>query len=315
MSERLAESVARPDAPWGFDGSGAAAGAPPASRSAGREPAPREAARVRARIEARRGWVAIDWKELWEARELLYFLTWRDIKVRYKQTVLGVAWVVLQPLLGMVVFTIIFGHLAKLPSDGLPYAVFVLAGLLPWTFFANAVTNGGQCLVNQQQLLTKIYLPRLLVPTACVGGSLIDFAIGFGIYALIMLVYGVVPGWGVVAVPFLILMTTVVALGFSLLLAALTVAYRDFRYVVPFMIQALMYLSPVVYPVSLVPPRYQWILALNPMAGLIDAYRSALTGRPWNVTTLSVSCLTGALLLVFGLYYFRRTERRFADIA
>lgn len=266
-------------------------------------------------IEPRRGWISIDWKELWEYRELLYFLTWRDVKVRYKQTVLGVAWAVLQPVFSMVIFTVIFGTFAKIPSDGLPYAVFCYAGLLPWMFFANSVTQGGQSLVNQRHLLTKIYLPRLFVPTASIGAGLVDFAISFGVYAVILLIYGIVPSWQIIFLPLLVLLTVLAAMGFAYTLAALTVAYRDFRYVVPFMIQAMMYLSPVVYPVSIVPQQYHWLLALNPMAGIIDGYRSAILGRPWNFTTLGISVLVTLLLLMFGLFYFRKTERRFADIA
>jgi lipopolysaccharide transport system permease protein len=210
---------------------------------------------------------------------------------------------------------VIFGRLAGIPSDGFPYPVFVYAGLLPWTFFSNSVTQGGLSLVNQQQLLTKVYLPRLFVPAASVGGGLVDLAISFGIYAVIMLVYGVRPGLGVVLLPVLVLLTILAALGLSFLLAALTVSYRDFRYVVPFMMQVIMYLSPVVYPVGMIPPRYRWLLACNPMAGIIDGYRSAILGRSLDLVTFGVSTLSTLLLLAAGLYYFRRVERRFADIA
>jgi lipopolysaccharide transport system permease protein len=266
-------------------------------------------------ILPRSGWMPIDWRELWEFRELLYFLVWRDIKVRYKQTVLGIAWAVLQPVLSMVVFTVIFGRFAKIPSENLPYAVFVYAGLLPWMFFSNSVSHGGQSLVNQQYLLTKIYLPRLFLPTASIGVALVDLAISFGVYGVILALYGVMPSWQTVFVPLLVLLTAVAALGLSLLVSAMMVSYRDLRYVVQFMLQALMYVSPVVYPVSLIPRRYQWLLALNPMAGIIDGYRAAILGKPWNLTTLCVSTMTALGLFVFGLFYFRRTERRFADIA
>lgn len=267
------------------------------------------------RIEARRGWIGIDWKELWERRELMYFLTWRDVTIRYKQTVLGVAWAVLLPVLSMTIFTLIFGKLARIPSDGVPYAVFVYAGLLPWTFFSQAVTHGGQSLINQQHLLTKVYLPRLFVPTASIAGGLVDLAISFLAYGVILAGYGIVPSWGAVFVPLLVMLTILATMGATYLLAALTVAYRDFRYVVPFMLQALMYLSPVVYPVSLVPSKYHWLLALNPMGGIIDAYRAAILGRPVNPTTLTISTISTIALFVFGVYYFRKTERRFADIA
>ena len=275
-------------------------------------------------IEPRRGWLMPDWREMIEYRELLYFLVWRDVKVRYKQTVLGVAWAVLQPLFSMLVFTVIFGSFAKIPSDGYPYAVFVYAGLLPWTFFSSAVSIGGTSLINQQHVLTKIYFPRLFVPSAAVGAALVDLAISFGVYAVILAVYAAFPAegmksaalsWGLLAVPPLVLLTVMTALGCSWLLAALTVTYRDFRYVVPFLMQAMMYVSPVIYPVSIVPDRYQWLLALNPMAGIIDGYRSAILGKEWNLTTLGVSAAMTVAIFLYGLFYFRKTERRFADIA
>jgi len=266
-------------------------------------------------IKPRKGWINIDWAELIRYRELLFFLSWRDVMVRYKQTVLGVLWAVLQPVFMMVVFTVIFGKLAKIDSDGLPYAVFVYAGLLPWTFFSTAVGQSGLSLVNQQQLLTKIYFPRLFVPTASVGAGLVDLSISFVVYGAILGWYGIMPSSGVVWLPVLVLLLVMAALGFGYTLAALTVSFRDFRFVVPFMMQAMMYISPVVYPVKLVPPQYQWLLALNPMAGIIDGFRSAILGRPWNFTNLGISAVVTVALFVFGLFFFRKTERRFADIA
>ncbi|MDH3347169.1 MAG: ABC transporter permease [Desulfobulbaceae bacterium] len=266
-------------------------------------------------IRPQKGWINIDWMELYHYRELLFFLAWRDILVRYKQTVLGVAWAVLQPVFMMVVFTVIFGRLAKIDSEGFPYAVFVYAGLLPWTFFSTAVSQSGLSLVSQQHLLTKIYFPRLFVPTASVGAGLVDLSISFAVYGVVLASYGVAPSAGMVWLPLLVLLTILAALGFGYTLAALTVSYRDFRFVVPFMMQAMMYISPVVYPVKLVPPKYRWLLALNPMAGIIDGYRSAILGKPWNLTTLAISTVVAIVLFVFGLFYFRKTERRFADIA
>lgn len=266
-------------------------------------------------IRPRKGWIGLDWPEMLRYRELLYFLVWRDYKVRYKQTVLGVAWAVLQPVFSMLVFTVIFGKLAKISSEGFPYAVFVYAGLLPWTFFAASVNISGLSLVNQQHLLTKIYFPRLFVPTAAVGAGLVDLAISFGVYAVVLTWYGILPSWQVVFLPFLVLLTVMATLSFGYLLSALTVSYRDFRYVIPFMLQAMMYLSPVVYPVSLVPERFHWLLALNPMTGIIDGYRSAILAKPWNLTTLAVSTAVTVALFIFSLFYFRKTERRFADIA
>ena len=274
-----------------------------------------EAHRIENIIRPRPGWIAVDWRELWDSRELLVFLVWRDITVRYKQTVLGVAWAVLQPVFSMVVFTIIFGNLAKLPSDGVAYPMFVYAGLLPWTFFSNAVTGASQSLISQQALLTKIYLPRLFVPAAAVGGGLVDMAVSFAVFAVLMMVYGVTPGLGLLALPLLVALTAVAALGIGLTLAAVTVTYRDFRYVVPFLIQAGLYLSPVIYPVGLVPERWRWVLALNPMTGIIQGFRSSLLGKPWQFDTLAISVLVSTLLLVYGLFYFRKMERRFADVA
>jgi lipopolysaccharide transport system permease protein len=266
-------------------------------------------------IEPRKGWIGVDWGELWEGRELLYFLALREVMVRYKQTVLGIAWAVLQPLFTMVIFTLIFGKFAKIPSDGLPYAIFVFAGLLPWTFFSTSVTQASQSLVNQQALLTKIYLPRAFIPAAAVGSSLIDLLISFVVFAGLMVVYRVVPGWGLLALPLLILTTGVAALGVGLTLSALTVSYRDVRHIVPFLMQSWLYISPVVYPVTVVPEVWRPWLALNPMTGLIDGYRSALLGTPWKLDALYISSASALVLLIYGLFYFRKVERRFADVA
>jgi lipopolysaccharide transport system permease protein len=266
-------------------------------------------------IRPRPGWISIDWRELWDGRELLAFLVWRDISVRYKQTVLGVAWAVLQPIFTMAVFTVIFGNLAKMPSQGVPYALFVYAGLLPWMFVATAVNGASQSLVNQQALLTKIYLPRLFVPAGSVGGGLVDLLVSLLVFAGLMVWFAYPVGLRILALPGLVLLCLIAALGSGLALAALTVTYRDFRYVVPFMIQAWMYLSPVIYPVNLVPERWQLILALNPMVGVIEGFRSALLGLPWNIPALTISGIVSTAWLLFGLFYFRKTERRFADIA
>jgi lipopolysaccharide transport system permease protein len=254
--------------------------------------------------------------EAYSRRELLYFLIGRDIKIRYKQTVLGVAWAVLVPVTQLVIFSVVFGRLAGIKPDGdYPYPLFVLAGLVPWTFFAQSVSQGSQSLVNQQQMLTKVYFPRLFVPTGTVGGCLVDFVVSFGVYAVIIAVYRFTPSWQVIFIPVLVLFTVLASLGAVYLLSALTVAYRDFRYVVPVMIQSLMYLSPVVFPVTLVPDRYQWLLGVNPMAGIIDGFRSAILGKPWNYPILVTSMVGTFVLLFIGIAYFRKTERRFADIA
>jgi lipopolysaccharide transport system permease protein len=266
-------------------------------------------------IEPRKGWISVNWSELWKGRELLYFLVLRDIMVRYKQTALGVAWAALQPLFTMLIFTIIFGNFAKLPSDGQPYALFVFAGLLPWTFFSNAVSQASLSLINQQTLLTKVYLPRAYIPASSIGSGVVDLLVAFLVFACLMLYYRVMPGWGLLAVPGLILITAVAAMGVGLTLAALIVGYRDVRHVVPFLIQCWLYLSPVVYPVSVVPQKWHAWLALNPMTGLIDAYRAALLGTPWKLDTLLISSLSALAIFVFGLFYFRKVERSFADVA
>ncbi len=266
-------------------------------------------------IQPRSGWIPINWRELSDFRELLFFLALRDVKIRYKQTVLGVAWAVLQPLLTMIIFSVIFGRFAGVPSQGFPYPVFVFAGLIPWMFFANGVAAAAQSLVNQQQLLTKIYFPRLFVPTASVVAFLVDLLISLSLYALILVYYGVTPGWQIVFLPLLVVATVTATLGLGYSLAALTVLYRDFRYTVPFMIQILLYLSPVIYPMSLLSQRYQWILALNPMCGIIEGYRAALLGTPWHPMIILIGSAVNVGMLLFGLFFFRRTERQFADIA
>jgi lipopolysaccharide transport system permease protein len=266
-------------------------------------------------IRPRSGWISVDWRELYTSRELLFFLIWRDVKIRYKQTVLGIAWAVIQPLLTMLIFTIIFGRFARIPSENVPYPLFVFAGLVPWTFFSNGVTQAGQSLINQQQMLTKIYFPRLFVPTASVGAFLVDLLISFGIYACLLLFYQVAPSANVVVVPLLIGLMILATLGLGYWLAALTILYRDFRYVLPFLLQVMLYLSPVIYPSSMLSRRFQNLLALNPMCGIIEAFRSSILGTPWNFTGLAISSGMSLALFVFGLYFFRKTERRFADIA
>lgn len=254
--------------------------------------------------------------EAYARRELLYFLILRDIKVRYKQTVLGVAWAVLVPVVQVVIFSVIFGRFAAIKPDGdYPYALFVLAGLVPWTFFSQSVTQAGQSLVNQQQMLTKVYFPRLFVPTGVVGGCFVDFAISFVVYAAAIAWYGFVPSWQVILVPVLALLTIIATLGAVYLLSALTVTYRDFRHIVPVLVQSLMYLSPVVYPVNLVPVQYRWLMGLNPLSGFIDGFRSAILGKPWDIPTFLTSVASAFALLFIGALYFRATERRFADIA
>ena len=267
-------------------------------------------------IEPRPGWQVVDLDELWRTRELLFFLTWRDVKIRYKQTALGAAWAILQPLATMLVFSLFFGRVASNPSSAVPYALFVLAGLVPWMFFSNAIASAGQSVVGNYNLVTKIYFPRLLIPMAAVGAGLVDLAVSLGMLLLMMLWYGVVPGWTFVLIPFLTLGLVIAALGVGTLLSALTVAYRDFRYVVPFMVQLWLFATPSIYlqANSDVGSRLGYILPLNPAFGLIANFRQAMLGGPIDEYSLAVSGTVSILLLISGCLYFRRVERHFADI-
>jgi lipopolysaccharide transport system permease protein len=266
-------------------------------------------------IEPKTGWVPVDFREIWNYRELLYFLTKRDIKVRYKQTVLGGLWAVIQPAFTMLVFTLFFGRLAKMPSDGLPYPIFVYAGLLPWTYFANAVSASGNSLVGSSNLITKVYFPRIVVPASAALAGLLDFFIALFVLAALMIWYQVLPGPGIFLFPFLVALTFLCAVGVGLWLSALNVQYRDIRYAIPFLVQVWMFVSPVIYPVSLVHGNYQWLLALNPMGGVIHAYRAALLGhQPIDWGLLGLSTLIILALFLGGLYYFRRMEKVFADV-
>lgn len=266
------------------------------------------------RIEPPRGWRMLDWRELWAYRELLWVLTLRDIKVRYKQTVLGAAWAIIRPVTTMVIFSIVFGHLAKMPSDGYPYPVFVYAGLLPWTFFAAAIAASGQSLVGSAHLVSKVYFPRLIIPLSSVGAGLVDLLISTAVLLLMMLSYGV--GWSVnlLAAPLLLTGVVFVTLGVGTLLSALTVAYRDFTHLTPFLVQIWMYITPVIFPVTLVPERWRWLLYLNPMTGLVEGFRSAFLGKPFDLSGLGISLAIGMALFAAGVAYFEKVERRFADI-
>ena len=266
-------------------------------------------------IRPRSGWIGIDWREMWSHRELLYFLIKRDISIRYKQTVLGVAWAVVQPLLMMAIFTLIFGRFARFDSDGFPYAVFVFAGLIPWTLFSQGMSQSALSLVNQQQLLTKVYFPRLFIPIAAAAVFLVDLLISMSLYALILLYYGVTPSWTIAWIIPLTVLTFIATLGFGVTLAALTVFYRDFKHIVPFLVQIMMFLTPVIYPMKYITPGTQLILSLNPTFGIVLAYRAAILGRGWNLPSLAISSAMALLLFAFALFYFRKTERWFADFA
>jgi lipopolysaccharide transport system permease protein len=266
-------------------------------------------------IEPRKGWAPVDFNELWNYRELLHFLTKRDIKVRYKQTVLGGLWAIIQPVFTMFVFTFFFGRMAKMPSDGVPYPIFVYAGLLPWTYFANALSASGNSLVGSANLITKVYFPRLMVPASASLAGLLDFFVAMLVLGGLMVYYQLLPSFAVFLFPILVGLTFLCAVGAGLWLSALNVQYRDIRYVIPFLVQLWMFISPVIYPVSIIKKEYQWLLALNPMGGVIKAYRASLLGHlPVDWSLLGISTAIILLLFISGLYYFRRMEQVFADV-
>ena len=267
------------------------------------------------RIEPAKGWTAVGLRELWQYRELLYFLIWRDVKVRYKQTALGAAWAIIQPLFMMLVFSLFFGRLARVPSDGIPYPVFSFCALLPWQLFAHALTESSNSLVGNQNLITKVYFPRLVIPMAAVLGGVIDFLIAFAILLLLMLYYGIVPGWAILTLPAFLLLGIATALGVGLWLSALNVQYRDVRYTINFLVQFWLFATPVAYPSSLIPEKWRVFYGLNPMAGVVEGFRWALLGKsepPGMMLWVSVAVVL--LLLLGGLYYFRRMEQEFADV-
>jgi lipopolysaccharide transport system permease protein len=268
-------------------------------------------------IEPGRGFGGAWLRELWAYRELLFFLAWRDVKVRYKQTALGVLWVVMQPLLMTLIFSVFLGILARVPSDGLPYPVLVFAGLLPWTFFSNAVTQGGSSIVGNANLITKVYFPRLIIPAASVAARLIDFAVAFIILFGLMAYYGVTPTWHMAMVPVLVLLTAVLALGCGTFVAALNVRYRDVGVILPVLMQLWMFASPVLYPSRLVrdawPNAYR-LYELNPIVGIVDGFRAALFGRPFDWPALAQTTVIALIILAVSAYFFRRVERGFADV-
>jgi len=286
-----------------------------ASVTAPTSPLPvQHAAPVRVRIEPPRGWLDLRLGEVWAYRELLYFFVWRDVKVRYKQTVIGVSWVVIQPLLTMGVFTLFFGRLAKLPSDGLPYPVFYFCALVPWGYFATALQSCTSVVVENQRVITKVFFPRLVLPLSAVVSGLVDLSIGFVVLGVVLAVYGIHPGLNALWLPGLLLLAILTALGVGLWMSALNALYRDVKYVVPFLVQFWMFASPVAYPSSLVPQKWRWLYGLNPMAGVIDGFRWALTGhgqRPGPLLLASTAAVV--LVLVGGLFFFQRMEGAIAD--
>ena len=267
-------------------------------------------------IRPTRGWAALNMGDLWRYRDLLLILAGRDVKLRYKQTLLGVTWVILQPLLTALIFTVIFGNFAKMPSDGQPYMLFTFAGLLSWNLFSQSLQRAGNSLVDSAAMISKVYFPRMSIPVASTGAVLVDFGVSLAVFVVLMVVYQVVPTWRLLTLPFFLMLTLVTAVGVSLWLSALSVYYRDFMYAIPFIIMAWMYASPVAYAASIVPERWRLLYSLNPAMGFIEGFRWALLGgeSPLTVQMVTISTLGALVAFVSGAFIFRRIERGFADV-
>jgi lipopolysaccharide transport system permease protein len=266
-------------------------------------------------IQPTGGWKHINLAEIWRYRELLYFFAWRDIKVRYKQTVMGVLWAVVQPVLTMIVFSVFFGKLANVPSEGIPYPIFVYAGLLPWTYFSQSLTRSSQSIVANAGLIRKVYFPRLIAPASASLSALVDFFVSFSVFLFLMIYYKFSPEKGIILFLPLVLLTFLCSLGIGFWLSALNVMYRDIGYIIPFFISLGMFLTPVIYPVSILPEKYSWILYLNPTTGIIESFRSALLGyKPIPAFGLTLSFVITLLLFVSGMLFFRKMEKSFADV-
>jgi len=298
-----------------FDSSGRARSLEPTSNSVQNDSPsspPLEISRVV--IESEESGVQLNLGDLWAYRELLYFLTLRDIKVRYKQTLMGAVWVVIQPLMTMLIFTLIFNKFARLDTKDIPYPLFAYSGLLLWTFFSNAVTTGTYSLVNNSHLVTKVYFPRVFMPAAAVGAGLVDLAIASLLLISLAIYYGVRPSWGALLLPLMVILAAMLALGTGMLVSALTVKYRDLRHALPFVMQFWMFASPVIYPSSIVPDQWRWLLLINPMTGILEGFRAALTGQPFDWTMLVISAAVATTLLAVAFYVFRGLEDTFADL-
>jgi len=266
-------------------------------------------------IKPTKGWASLQLEDLWEYRELLYFLVWRDIKVRYKQTVLGAAWAIIQPFFTMVVFSLFFGKLAKIPSDGVPYPLFCFAALVPWTLFSNGLSQSSNSLVGSAHLITKVYFPRMVIPISSIFSGALDFLISFGVLLAMMAVYGIFPTWNTLWLPLLILFVFVSSLGVGMWLSALNVQFRDVRYIVPFLAQIWLFATPIAYPSSLLSEPWRTIYGLNPMVGVVEGFRWALLGTDTAPSPIViVSSLAALIILIGGAFYFRRMEKNFADI-
>lgn len=266
------------------------------------------------RIQPSRGWLALKLHELWEYRELLYFLVWRDIKVRYKQTVLGGGWAVIQPLMTMLIFSVFFGRLAKMPSDGLPYPLFAFSALVPWTFFSSAFSRGSESLVGNASLIKKVYFPRPAIPIAKVTAGFVDLVLPFILLLGMDAYYGILPGWKMLWLPLFVLLAAAAALGVSFWLSALNVMFRDVAYITPFLAQLWLFATPIAYPSSLLPERWHTVYGINPMVGVVEGFRWALLGTHPNLPALSASTAAALVMVISGAFYFRRMERTFADV-
>lgn len=267
-------------------------------------------------IKPKKGLAGLNFKEIWSYRELFYFFAWRDIKLRYRQTFFGIAWAVMQPFITMVVFSVVFGKLAEMPSDNIPYPIFVYAGLLLWNIFSNSLNFASQSLIGSANIIQKIYLPKIIIPAASVVVTLVDFLFAGLIFLGIIFYYGFIPHFqGLLLLPILLLITILASLGLGWFFAAVNVRYRDIRYALPFFIQLLIFITPVIYPISIVPNAYKWLLTINPMTGVIETFKAGFLGTmPINWTVLAISAVMSILFFIFGLVYFLKTEKTFADI-
>jgi lipopolysaccharide transport system permease protein len=265
-------------------------------------------------IEPKTGWVALNLRDLWHYRDLLYILTERDIKVRYKQTALGATWAIIQPLFTMLIFSLFFGKLAGIPSDGIPYPLFVYAGILPWIFFSNALNKSGNSLVSNSNLITKVYFPRMIIPIATVAAGLLDFLIAFVFLVILMFYYGVGVSANLLMLPVLVVLTSLLAIGVGMYTSALNVKYRDIGQILPFLVQLWMFATPIIYPASIVPEQWRWLLSINPLAGLIEGYRASFFGTPFDWFALAISAVITFGILIYAAYTFRKMERGFADV-
>jgi lipopolysaccharide transport system permease protein len=265
-------------------------------------------------IESRNSWKVVDVRDVWTHRELLYFLIWRDVKIRYKQTLLGAAWAIIQPLFTMLIFTLIFSKVAQIDSNGIPYPIFAYAGLLPWTFFSNGIIQSGNSMISNSHLITKVYFPRIIIPVAAVGAGLVDFGVAFVMLLVLMIYYRVQLTANLLMLPALIALTTLLAIGVGSLFAAINVKYRDVKFALPFLVQIWMYLSPIAYPATVVPQRWRLIYSLNPVTGIIEGYRSAFFARPFDWMSLGTSLAITMVLIGYAAYEFRKLEKGFADI-